>query len=441
MVGERPATVVNEASSKDRKRVFACAFATCAVSVTVGSLAGLFFPFSDVVQGVSTIVLGVVQQPRSTFAAETRLQSAWQERRCLHLPVGLTTIFMNSPPQIASGGHVRVVPRRRQSTRQLRHAVPPGNEDCGWASERNYPCISPEYYAAMRATSSIIWSRGHRAVQRLPERLVVQKSVCVRPLRDLRGEFTGFCVGFRWNVAFGVDDRAFLLGLDVVQPVVSKIANMPSYVLAAKVCAIGRRGDFICSIDGPVELRLDNRALQRRVPAERLRRGRTAGVPPPAGLRSDADGLLFGARIAGAVFVPGEGRRMPSTRRLERRKEIVPTPVADAAARGVSAAAHATRTWRRRRRDASGARRPAPVVFDAALPSRATSPPSARRLLKNKSGSIQKPAPPAGRVASFHGHRLPIERHAVSGAHAALRGSVDSFGGCPAPAPFVLLPA
>ena len=30
-----------------------------------------------------------------------------------------------------------------------------------------------------------------------------------------------------------------LLGLDVVQPVVSKIANMPSYVLAAKVCPAG----------------------------------------------------------------------------------------------------------------------------------------------------------------------------------------------------------
>ena len=43
----------------------------------------------------------------------------------------------------------------------------------------------------------------------------------------------------RWNVSLGVDDRAFLLGLDVVQPVVSKIANMPSYVLAAKVCPAG----------------------------------------------------------------------------------------------------------------------------------------------------------------------------------------------------------
>jgi len=57
-LGERPATVIHD-SSKDRKRVFACAFATCAVSVTVGSLQA-FSTFSDNVQGVSTIILGVV---------------------------------------------------------------------------------------------------------------------------------------------------------------------------------------------------------------------------------------------------------------------------------------------------------------------------------------------------------------------------------------------
>ena len=55
---ERPSTVVHD-SSKDRTRVFACAFATCAVSVTVGSLQA-FSTFSDNVQGVSTIVLGVL---------------------------------------------------------------------------------------------------------------------------------------------------------------------------------------------------------------------------------------------------------------------------------------------------------------------------------------------------------------------------------------------
>ena len=46
-LGERPATVIHEASS-DRKRVFACAFATCAVSVPSGAAGVLLF---DVVQG------------------------------------------------------------------------------------------------------------------------------------------------------------------------------------------------------------------------------------------------------------------------------------------------------------------------------------------------------------------------------------------------------
>ena len=40
----------------------------------------------------------------------------------------------------------------------------------------------------------------------------------------------------RLNLALGVDDRAFLLGLEVVQPIVSRVATMPMFVLAAKLC-------------------------------------------------------------------------------------------------------------------------------------------------------------------------------------------------------------
>ena len=59
-LGERPSQI-EEASIKtksDRKRVFACALATCTISVTVGSLQA-FSTYSDLVQGIATIILGV----------------------------------------------------------------------------------------------------------------------------------------------------------------------------------------------------------------------------------------------------------------------------------------------------------------------------------------------------------------------------------------------
>ena len=40
----------------------------------------------------------------------------------------------------------------------------------------------------------------------------------------------------RANVSLGIDDRLFLLGVEMIQPVVARIANMPTFVLAAKVC-------------------------------------------------------------------------------------------------------------------------------------------------------------------------------------------------------------
>lgn len=40
----------------------------------------------------------------------------------------------------------------------------------------------------------------------------------------------------RANVALGISDEFFLLGADVVKPVVSQMNSMPMYVLAAKLC-------------------------------------------------------------------------------------------------------------------------------------------------------------------------------------------------------------
>ena len=94
-------------------------------------------------------------------------------------------------------------------------------------------------YAAMRATARLFGLAGIVLYNAYLSDWSYRKRVRARPLRDLRCELAGFCLGFEVERSLGIDDRAFLLGLDVRATGRLKIANMPSYVLAAKVCPAG----------------------------------------------------------------------------------------------------------------------------------------------------------------------------------------------------------
>ena len=227
-LGERPSTVVHD-SSKDRKRVFACAFATCAVSVTVGSLQA-FSSFSDFTQGVSTIILGVVLATTIHFLLKPVSRD---------LAGAAVYIFLSGALQPATDVMFAWFHADGKAHGNCATQCPPGNDECGWASERNYPCISPEYYAAMRATARLFGLAGIVLYNAYLSDWSYRKVFVLGHCVTFAANLLDFVWVSRWNVSLGLDDRAFLLGLDVVQPVVSKIANMPSYVLAAKVCPAG----------------------------------------------------------------------------------------------------------------------------------------------------------------------------------------------------------
>lgn len=230
-LGERP-SVIEEASVKtksDRKRVFACALATCTISVTVGSLQA-FSTYSDLVQGVATIILGVA------LACTIH---------CLLKPVSkdlagaAVYIFLSGALQPGTDVMFAWFHSDGKVDGNCSSRCPVHDKECGWAYERDYPCITPEYYAAMRSTArgfglaGIVLYNAYFSDWKYRDVFVLGHSM------TFAANLLDVVWVSRWNVALGVDDRAFLLGVDVVQPVIAKIAHLPSYVLAAKVCPAG----------------------------------------------------------------------------------------------------------------------------------------------------------------------------------------------------------
>ncbi|EGB07924.1 hypothetical protein AURANDRAFT_2498, partial [Aureococcus anophagefferens] len=97
-------------------------------------------------------------------------------------------------------------------------------------------CAKRVYYGYMRATGRVFGLVGiilyNKYLSRWPYRRVFALGYLVTFLANL----LDLVWVTRTNLALGLDDEFFLLGLEVVQPVVSRLASMPMFVLAAKLC-------------------------------------------------------------------------------------------------------------------------------------------------------------------------------------------------------------
>mmetsp|Transcript_25981 Transcript_25981/g.89641 ORF Transcript_25981/g.89641 Transcript_25981/m.89641 type:complete len:226 (-) Transcript_25981:32-709(-) len=126
---------------------------------------------------------------------------------------------------------------------------PEGN-NCGWALKRNYPCIAADYYGLMRAVAAAAGLAGivcfNKYFSRAPFRRIFASTQLI--------VFAATCLDVvwvaRWNLALGIDDHLFMLGADVVQPVVQQLAGMPMLVLAAKVCPVRLEGTLFALLMG-----------------------------------------------------------------------------------------------------------------------------------------------------------------------------------------------
>jgi len=110
------------------------------------------------------------------------------------------------------------------------------DEECGWARQRDYPCIAPAFYGWAKALARIFGLLG-----------VILYSTYFSTWRYKQIFAFGHCVYFvanmldlvwvtRTNISLGINDELFLFGSDIIQPVLRKLHTMPILILSAKLC-------------------------------------------------------------------------------------------------------------------------------------------------------------------------------------------------------------
>ena len=109
-------------------------------------------------------------------------------------------------------------------------------DGCGWARERDYPCISPPIWGWAKACARIFGLLG-----------VILYTTWFANWKYKEIFVFGHCVYFvanlldtvwvtRTNVALGINDELFLFGSEIIQPVLRKLHTMPLLILSAKLC-------------------------------------------------------------------------------------------------------------------------------------------------------------------------------------------------------------
>jgi len=209
----------------DRRRVFGCAAATCMCSVVIGSLEA-FYTGPIAVVGSVTAALGL----GLAFLLWHALKPISRDLSGAAVYIFLVGALQPSTEVLFAWYHDDGLKHGNCS----RHCD--DDDDCGWAHDRDYPCIEASYYSQMRAVGRFFGLVGvvlyNAYFSDWKYRDVFVGGHCVLFLANL--------LDYAWvrraNVSLGIDDRLFLLGVEMIQPVVARIANMPTFVLAAKVC-------------------------------------------------------------------------------------------------------------------------------------------------------------------------------------------------------------
>ena len=169
--------------------------------MTVGSLQA--FSFSDVVQGVSTIVLGVVLATTIHFLLKPVSKD---------LAGAAVYIFLSGALQPATDVMFAWFHADGKAHGNCATHCPPGNDECGWASERHYPCISQNIMQPCERRLGLFGLAG-----------IVLYNAYLSDWSYRNVFVLGHCVTFganlldfvwvsRWNASLGVDDRAFFVG-------------------------------------------------------------------------------------------------------------------------------------------------------------------------------------------------------------------------------------
>jgi len=215
-------------SSSARVPVFLAAAATCAVSVSIGLIQLLYEgERKTLVEGCATVVFGAVLAV---------LLFVLLRRVTPRLAGAAVYIFLEGALQPSTAVIFQWSHDDGDANGNCSRRCEEDSDDCGWARERDYPCISTETWGYARATARLFGLVGvvlyNTFFSSWPYRRIFALGTTVYFLANL----LDLVWVSRTNVALGVPDDVFLFGSEIIQPTLRKLHVMPVFVLAARLC-------------------------------------------------------------------------------------------------------------------------------------------------------------------------------------------------------------
>ena len=111
---------------------------------------------------------------------------------------------------------------------------------CGWAYDRNYPCIDPLFYSWVTVAEKFVLTLGVWFYVSFMQHWTFRKVFTTTQLFMCVASFADFMWVTRANLSIGISDRAFLLfGSDIFYAFAYKLNQMPFLIYAAKLCPDG----------------------------------------------------------------------------------------------------------------------------------------------------------------------------------------------------------
>jgi len=220
-----------EAGQRARKPVFRAAMANVVCSLVVGITQLTYTaPDAALVNGIITVILGA--------ALAVYVYVVLRQGVSIDLAGAAVFIFMEgvcspSAELIFQWSH----DDGESDGNCARSCDDDTDEDeCGWARDRDYPCISPVWWGYARGVSRIFGFLGVILYNVMFSHWSYKNIFALGTFLYFCGNMLDFIWVSRFNRVVGVSDLFFLFGVEMIQPVMKRLRIMPVFVLAAKLC-------------------------------------------------------------------------------------------------------------------------------------------------------------------------------------------------------------
>lgn len=223
--------------------IFTAAICTCAASVTIGAIQQFYLGSDAVlVAGVTSVCIG------SLLAVSLYLLLRIVSKDLAGAAVFIFAIgaFQPTTDVIFDWSH----DDGNKDGNCSSHCGDDADDDCGWAHERNLPCVDPAYYGLMRAVAQLFGFFGVVLYNAYLSNWTYRSVYSITIVAYFFSNMLDLFWVSRMNLVFGIPDYLCLCGLDIVQPVIKKLHVMPLFVLAARLCPSEVEGTLFALLMG-----------------------------------------------------------------------------------------------------------------------------------------------------------------------------------------------